>query len=217
MAAGVMSGDDTFGGDFSAAFTVGAGTPTPPQEPTLMHVRKIEFLGLVREGTERVIGVVKKPTVVVELSEHLSAIRIGFDKAFASSGTSQPTIASISDASFEKHNVQLRLPRKIARRFGVLHIGGKLVVEDAKTFRIDITPGTKLVDKKGLWPLETEVECEIFMRGTADPVNGFPELGDTEGYALDGEADDPLPVGVISGNSAAGGDFIASFVVAIRS
>jgi hypothetical protein len=214
MAAGVMSGDGNSGGDFSADFTVGAGTPTPPQEPTLMHVRKIEFLGLVREGPERVIGVVRKPADLVELTEHLGAIRIGFDKAFAPSGTRQPTIAGVDDPNFEKHNVQLRLPREMARRFSVLYIAGKLVVEDAQTLRIEIAPGTRVVNQDGRWPVNTKVACEIFLRGTADPVNNFPELGDAAGNALDGEPKPPS-AGVISGDGTAGGDFIASFVVAI--
>lgn len=213
-AAGVMSGDGAFGGDFSAGFTVGGATPPPPPAPTLMHVRKIEFLGLVREGPEKVIGVVKKPADMVELTEHLSAIRIGFDEAFAPSGSKQPTIAGIDDPAFEKHNVQLRLPREMARRFGVLYIAGKLVVEDAQTFRIDIAHGTRVVNQDGRWPVNTKVACEIFLRGTADTVNNFPELADAAGIALDGEPKPPSG-GVISGDGTAGGDFIASFVVAI--
>lgn len=209
---GVLSGNGNFGGDFTAEFTVGGSLPPPP--PTLMHVRKIEFLGLVREGPEQVIGVVKKPADMVELTEHLSAIRIGFDTAFAPSGATQPTIAGIDDPNFAKHNVQLRLPQAMARRFGVLYIAGKLVVEDARTVRIDIARGTRVVNRLGRWPLNTKVACEIFLRANADAAHDLLGLGDSAGNALDGEPKPPSG-GVISGDGTAGGDFIASFVVAV--
>jgi hypothetical protein len=213
-AGGVMSGAGGPGGDFSAGFIVGGGQTPPPPPPTLMHVAGIDFLGLAREGPDRVIGSVQNPADMVELNDHLGAIRIRFDTPYATAGGKEPTIAGLDDANFERHNVQLRLPREMARRFGTKYVAGKLLFEDPRTLRIDILPGTRLVNQDSHWPVGTKVACEIFLRGDADAANSFPELGDAAGKALDGEPKPPA-AGVMSGDGGAGGDFLASFVVAI--
>ena len=178
-----------------------------------MHVRSIDFLG-VRENADRVIGRVRKPADTVELSEHIGAIRIGFDAPFANSGPTAPTVAGINDTNFAKHNIQIRLPQEMIRQFGVAYVAGKLVVEDAQTVRIDISRGTRLVNADGNWPMNIKVTCEIFLRGTMDAANNFPELADTAGQGLDGEPKPPSG-GVISGNGSPGGDFTTTFSLLI--
>jgi hypothetical protein len=214
-AGGVMSGDGTAGGDFSATFTVGGGTSPPAQPPRLMHVRKIEFVGIGPRGNEQLIGVVKKPAETVELTENLGAIRIGFDVAFATAGPGMPTTAGIGDTAFAAHNVQIRLPSKdLVKKFGIGFIAGTLKIEDAQTVRIDIARGTRLVNSDGQWLRGTKIECQIFLRGTRDAAGGFSELTDTAGQGLDGEPKPPSG-GVMSGDGAAGGDFTTLFTVAI--
>jgi hypothetical protein len=244
-AGGVMSGDGSAGGDFTAAFMVGAvtpppspspsptpspspaptpspvpsppptptPTPQPPPPPVLMHVREIEFLGVGANGSGPVIGAVADPAQTVELADHLAAIRISFDQEYAISGPKMPTIAGPTDANFERHNVQLRLSPELARRFGTF-IAGQLVHENARTVRIDIARGTRLVNADGRWPVNLKVPCEIFLRGKVDATAGFPELGDKSNQSLDGEPKAPSG-GVMSGDGSAGGDFTASFVLRI--
>lgn len=218
-AGGVMSGDGTAGGDFSAMFMVGGGAspPSPPAPPPLlMHVRKIEFVGVGSPGNEQLIGVVKKPADTVELTVSPGAIRIGFDTAFATAGPGMPTTAGIGDPAFAAHNVQIRLLSKdLVKKFGIGFIGGTLKIEDAQTVRIDIARGTLLVNSDGRWLTGTKIECQIFLRGTRDVVAGFSELTDTAGLGLDGEPKPPSG-GVISGDGTAGGDFATLFTVAIN-
>ncbi len=180
-----------------------------------MHVRTIEFLGVVKEGPERVIGAVKSPTEMVTLKESLGAIRIAFDTAFAPLGAKAPNIAGINDSNFRSHNVQLPLSKEMAKKFGVGYVAGKLVVEDPKTFRIDIARGTDLVKQDGSWPADIAIDCAVFLRGTEDAANKFPELADDAGRGLDGEPKPPSG-GVMSGNGIAGGDFTAPFTVLIK-
>ena len=103
-----------------------------------MHVRTIEFLGLVRGGQERRIGELRTPEETVALTEHLAAIRIGFDIPFAPTGPTSPTAAGINDPDFQAHNVQLRLSREATEMTGLRYLAGKLVVEDSRTLRIDV-------------------------------------------------------------------------------
>jgi hypothetical protein len=204
-AGGVISGDGAAGGDFSAFFVVGAG-PTP--EPSLLHVRRIEFLGFANQ----VVDAVSRPDKTVELREHIAAIRFNFDNAFAPSGAKKPNVAGLNDPSFKTHNVQLRLPREFADRFGTPFIASKLSVEDATTFRLDFEQGTRLINQDGRWRANLRVDCEIFLRGNAE-ADG-PELADANGMALDGEPKPPSG-GLMSGNDTPGGDFTANFTVFI--
>ena len=180
-----------------------------------MHVRSIEFLG-VRENADRVIGRVRKPLDTLELSDHIGAIRIGFDVPFASSAPKAPNVAGINDTNFAKYNIQLRLPEEMVRRFGTAYVAGTLVIEDPKTVRIDISRGTRLVNADGNWPMNIRVACEIFLRGTMDAANNFPELADSAGQGLDGEPKPPSG-GVMSGDGTAGGDFTTTFSLHITS
>jgi hypothetical protein len=211
-AGGVMSGDGTAGGDFAATFTVG-GRGTPPA--SLMHVSKIEFVGVGTQGDAQLIGIVKKPADTVELTQNLGAIRIGFDAAFATAGPGMPTTPGIGDPAFAAHNAQIRLLSKdLVKKFGIGFIAGTLKIEDPKTLRIDIARGTRLVNSDGQWMRGTKIECQIFLRGTRDAVAGFPELTDTAALGLDGEPKPPSG-GVISGDGTAGGDFTTLFNVTI--
>jgi hypothetical protein len=218
-AGGVMSGDGTAGGDFAATFTVGGRVTPPPTPPTppasLMHLVKIEFL-VGTPGNEQLIGVVKKPADTVELTQHLGAIRIGFDAAFATAGPGMPTTPGIGDPAFAAHNVQIRLLSKdLVNKFGIGFIAGTLKIEDPQTLRIDIARGTRLVNSDGQWLRGTKIECQIFLRGTRDAIAGFPELADTAGLGLDGEPKPPAG-GVISGDGTAGGDFTTLFNITIN-
>ena len=208
-AAGVISGNGTAGGNFSAFFVVRTREePPPPAPPSLMHVRRIEFLGLDRE----LLAAVDDPTQPVVLAKHITAIRFAFDKAFAPAGNRQPSVAGLDDPDFRTHNVQLRLSREAADRFGTRYIAGRLEVEDGKTFRVDLARGTRLINQDGRWVRNQRIECEIFLRGDAAPEG--PELDDTNGLALDGNPHAPAG-GLISGDGSAGGDFIARFIVHI--
>lgn len=172
-----------------------------------MHVSRIEFLDV---NGSQVIGAVKRPDQPTALSKDLGAIRIAFDNPLATSGAQQPNVAGLNDANFKSHNVQLRLPPQLADQVGTPYIAGKLVVEDARTFRIDLLRGTRLVNQDGRWRTNLRVDCEIFLRGTRDAANNFAELADAAGKGLDGEPKPPSG-GVMSGDDNPGGDFTASF------
>jgi hypothetical protein len=204
-ASGVISGVGGPGGDFSAFFVVGA---EPIPEPSLLHVRRIEFLGLQDEG----IDAVRRPDETLTVSKHIAAIRFNFDNAFAPTGPKTPNVAGLDDPDFESHNVQLRLSPEAADRFGTPFIASKLSVEDPTTFRLDLQRGTRLINPDGRWPINFRVDCEIFLRGDAEAAG--PELADANGLALDGEPT-PLSGGLISGNNIPGGDFTAKFTVFI--
>jgi hypothetical protein len=204
-AGGVISGVGGPGGDFSAFFVVGA-EPTPT--PSLLHVRRIEFLGFQNQ----VIDAVKRPDETVKLSEHIAAIRFNFDNAFAPTGAKKPSVAGLADPNFKTHNVQLRLPPELADRFGTPFIASTLSVEDTNTFRLDFQRGTRLINQDGRWHVNFRVDCEIFLRGNAEASG--PELADANGVALDGEPRPPSG-GVMSGNNIPGGDFTAKFTVFI--
>lgn len=180
-----------------------------------MHVRTVEFLGLARNGQERRIGELRTPEESVALTEHLGAIRIGFDIPFAPTGPRSPTTAGVNDPDFQTHNVQLRLSREVTEMTGLRYLAGKLVVEDSRTLRIDVARGTRLVNRNGGWLANRAIGCEIFLRGTAGAADNQPELADGSGNGLDGEPRPPFG-GVMSGDGTAGGDFIASFTVFIN-
>lgn len=204
-ASGVISGNNNPGGDFSAFFVVGA---EPPPAPSLLHVRKIEFLGFENE----VINIVERPDKTAELNKQVAAIRFNFDNAFAPSGSRKPNVAGRNDPNFKTHNVQLRVLPPLDDEFSTPFIAGKLTLEDAKTFRIDFEHGTRLINQDGRWRANLRVDCEIFLRG--NPEAAGAELADANGIALDGEP--KLPAGgVMSGNNSPGGDFIATFTVFI--
>lgn len=200
---GVISGDGIAGGDFSAFFVIGGEQPR-----SLLHVRTIEFLGFKNE----VLGTVTRPDEPLELHEHIAAIRIGFDNAFAAADPGQPTVAGVQDPGFEKHNVQLRLSPEAADRFGTRYIASKLATEDATTFRLDLERGTRLINQDGRWRTRVRIDCTIFLRGNA--ADAGPQLLDANGVALDGEPK-TLTAGLLSGDDAAGGDFAAMFSVLI--
>lgn len=233
-AGGVMSGDGTPGGDFSAFFVVGVAptpapsptptppptqtpaptspppspTPTPTPPPVLMHVRRIEFIGVQNQT----LDVVKDPTKVVTLKDHLATLRFNFDQPFAPSGARMPNVAARNDPDFRTHNVQLWVLPPIADQLSTPYLAGKLTVEDVRTFRVDLEHGTRLINADGRWRTNLRVDCEIFLRGNADPLGA--ELADANGKPLDGEPKPPAG-GVISGDGSAGGDFAARFTVLI--
>jgi hypothetical protein len=228
-AGGVISGMAGPGGDFSAFFVVGVGptpapsptptppppTPTPPPPtqtpappPSLMHVRRIEFIGVQNQ----VLDAVKDPGKLVVLKDHLAAVRFNFDTAFAPSGARKPNVAGLIDPNFRTHNVQLRVLPPVADELATPFLAGKLTVEDARTFRVDLEHGTRLINADGRWRSNLRVDCEIFLRGTAETAG--PELADANGLALDGEPKPPA-AGVMSGDGSAGGDFTAKFTVLI--
>lgn len=174
-----------------------------------MHVRGIDFIGVQNQ----VMASVKDPTQPVLLTDHLATLRFRFDHPFAPSGAKMPNTAGLNDANYQKHNVQLRVLPPMAKEFDTFFLAGTLTVEDARTFRIDLAHGTRLINADGRWRFNLRIDCQIYLRGDVDTAG--PELADAHGAALDGEPRAPAG-GVISGDGSAGGDFLASFTVFIQ-
>lgn len=187
----------------------GNHAPTPTPAPTLLHVRGIEFLGF----NNQVVGILKSPDKPVELHTQIAAIRVTFDKALATAGAKAPNVAGLGDPNFKTHNVQLRVSPELAKQLGTPFVASKLSMEDTQAFRLNFEPGTRLINQDGRWPPGLRIDCEIFLRGTAN-ADG-PELADVDGLALDGEPHPPAG-GLLSGDDVAGGDFTAQFTVLIQ-
>ncbi|MFL6711445.1 MAG: hypothetical protein ACJ8LN_00750, partial [Sulfurifustis sp.] len=201
-AAGVISGNGTAGGDFSAFFVVG-GRETPRET---MRVKSVEFL-----AGDRVVATMQSPLEVTRVAERLSTIRIRFSQPFGQDATHKPTTHALNDPDFRSHNLQVLLEPEDARRRGVEFVPGSLVFESADTIRFEVARGSRVVDPRGGWPSGT-THCRLYLRGNDDAANNRPALADQNGAALDGEPTAPAN-GMISGDGTAGGDFIARFNV----
>ena len=209
-AAGVISGDGTKGGDFRADFVVGAGE----QPPELMHVSSVEFIERAAAG-EHVLATMQTPLEETAVVGRVAAIRVRLSKPFAQDSQNVPTTHGVDDPDFQRHSLQVRLAARDARVVGVPYVPGTLAIEAADTLRFDVALGTRVVDGNGNWP-RAGVRCELVLRGSPGTAGQRPPLADTGGSALDGEPAAPAN-GVISGDGAAGGDFLAPFSVRIAS
>ncbi len=207
-AGGLISGDGTKGGDFSAWFVVGAGEVPP--EP--MRVASVDFVDRTIEAGGGVVATVADAREETRVTtRRIDAIRIRMTKPVRADGPNAPSTHDVDDADFRRHNVQLRLPPEEARRRGVEFVPGRVTLESADTLRFEPTPGTRIVDPNGQWP-RGRSRYELFLRGDGNNAGGQPALVDTGGFELDGEAATPSG-GVLSGDGAPGGDFVAAFIV----
>ena len=100
-AGGVISGDNSAGGDFVGAFIIGAGE----QPPDTLRVRSIEFL-----NQDMVVAATQTPLQVTPVnSDILTAIRIRFTKPLMQEGPTKPTTHGMNDPDYQRHNVQVLL------------------------------------------------------------------------------------------------------------
>lgn len=204
-AGGVISGDNSAGGDFIGAFVVGGGA----QQPDTLRVRSVEFLNRDANAGESVVGSIATPLDRTTIAERLSSIRIRFTRPLAVDGPTRPTTHGLDDPDHKRHNVQVLVAAREARARGVAYVPGTLTIESPDTIRFDPVRGSRIVDQNGNWPAGT-TNYRIVLRGTAQA--GHPALADTGGSSLDGDPIAPAG-GVMSGNGTAGGDFTADFAV----
>jgi hypothetical protein len=202
-AGGVISGDNTAGGDFIGAFVIGGVV----DQPDTLRVRAVDFVRRNADGETPVAAMASalQPTMI---GERFSSIRVRFNKPLALNGPTHPTTHGVDDPDHTRHNVQV-LVRRGAGRPPVPYVPATLAIEAPDTIRIDMIRGTRIIDPDGNWPRGTTM-FTLLLRGTAQA--GKPALADTVGGSLDGDPITPA-AGVISGNGTAGGDFSADFAV----
>jgi hypothetical protein len=203
-ASGVISGDNTAGGDFIGAFVIGGRT-----QPDTLRVRDIQFLNRDGNDGESVIASITSPLQNTPIASGFASIRIRFTGPLVARGAARPTTHGLNDADFRHHNVQVLVTEGNAATHGAEFLPGRLVIEAPDTLRFDVVRGSAIVDAQGDWP-PGRTRYRILLRGTAQA--GRPALAQTGGGSLDGEPIAPTG-GVISGSGAAGGDFTADFSV----
>lgn len=198
-AGGLISGDNSAGGDFVGAFVIGAGE----QPPDTLRVRSIEFI-----NQDMVVAVTQTPLQVTPVnSEILTAIRIRFTKPLMQEGPTKPTTHGMNDPDHQRHNVQVVLAEPLP---AIEYVPGTLKFEAPDTVRFDLVRGSRVVDEEGRWRRRGTTLCRIRLRGTAQANR--PALTETGGTSLDGEPIAPSG-GLMSGQGTAGGDFSADFAV----
>lgn len=206
-AGGFLSGNGTPGGDFVAAFVVGAGEPVDT-----LRVRSVDFLLREPGAGETIVATMATPLDRTLVNGRISAIRIRFTEPLAAQGPTQPTTHGLDDPDFERHNVQVLLPPRDATARGVEYLPGTVTMEAPDTLRFDVLRGSRIVNADGQWPSGT-TNFRLVLRGTAQADK--PTLADLDGTSLDGDPSAPAG-GVISGDGNPGGDFTAAFAVVIR-
>jgi hypothetical protein len=182
--------------------------PAPEPEPPsrLMRVSSVDFLARGRAG-ETTVGSVQSPLqpLQIPIAGQTNAIRIRFTQAFEQAAH-KPSTHGLNDADFKRHNVMV-LPLDPLNNLD--YVPGELVIENAGTVRFDLHPESVYSRGTRGWQ---KGRYRLVLRGDDDLAAGRPALMDTASKALDGEAAAPAG-GAISGNGAAGGDFILDFIV----
>lgn len=206
-AGGVISGNDSAGGDFSAEFVIGGKRPS-----ALLHVASVEFYDYDDAGAERKLGAIKSPLKRTPLKGGFRYLRIKFDQPFAAEGPHAPSTPAPEEADYQRHNVQLLVTGDGASQLAMEYLPGELTVEAPDTLRFQVIGGNRLVDDNGRW-YPQQVSLRLFLRGTPVPDKQWYELTHADGASLDGEPRTPSG-GVMSGDDNAGGDFSAEILVA---
>jgi hypothetical protein len=174
----------------------------------LLRVASIDFLRRSGPGGETPLARIDSPLAPtrVRIGGNANAIRIRFSKPFAQDAH-RPTTAGLGDAHFARHNV-LVTPEEVLQN--IPYVPGTLEVEAPDTLRFDLfvdspySRGPKLGWQKGRY--------RIRLFASDDAASGRHALTDVAGTPLDGEPT-ASTAGAISGDGAAGGDFIAIFIV----
>jgi len=205
-AGGMISGDATAGGDFSAFFVVGGEVPSHGT----MRVRKVEFMAR-RNNADQVVAEVHSPLDEVHIERGFDTIRIQFTEPFATSRARALTTHGLDDAKFKSHSVQVRLGEQDEHNLGVPYLPGELKTEAPDIVRFVVIRGSRVVDREGRWPSGPS-SFRLFLRGMPPGRGERPPVSNAAGDALDGEPIAPDGT-AISGDGTAGGDFELSFVV----
>ena len=183
--------------------------PPPPVPAVPMRLQKVDFLNRLTSGTEALITTMANPLVdtMIDIERNMNTLRIVFTQSFAQDQRI-PTTPGVNDPDFKRHNVQI-LPDDILNN--VPYVPGTLTIENATTVRFDLARESPYFRQQGAGGWQ-KGRYRVFLRGNENLPSGHRALGNTSGDAFDGEPIAPAG-GVISGDNAAGGDFIGAFVI----